>query len=272
MRKSAQLSLLITAALAASAAAAQQPTDRTQTQPAAAETTRTQTTVTETQRQTASPSNPNAASSMDANDAAKNTSAATDAARADMERTQSDRTRTAEAERTDASPQRGAATSTDTRAANPSSGASSTADTTADRQRQAAAGNQSKAGRDQSGATVPFITVLVPVAMETRADTGLANGCWAKLYGENGFRGDSLTLVGPVDMADMRGPFGVQWDDKVSSIKAGPNATVTIYDDTNYRDKAATVRPREQVQEISEKMGFFEDVESLKVTCAGASG
>lgn len=119
-------------------------------------------------------------------------------------------------------------------------------------------------------AVVPFVTVLVPLEMQSKADTSLANGCWAKLYGQDDFKGDTLTLVGPVDMDDMKGPFGVQWDDKVNSIKAGPQATVTIYDNANFKDKAATVRSGEQVREISNKMGLFEDVESIRVRCNSA--
>jgi hypothetical protein len=129
-----------------------------------------------------------------------------------------------------------------------------------------------RTGSNEAGgvAVIPFVTVLVPLDMENKADTSLASGCWAKLYGQDDFKGDTLTLVGPVDMSDMRGPFGVQWDDKVNSIKAGPQATVRIYDNANFKDKAATVRAGEQVQEISQKMGLFEDVESIRIRCNSA--
>lgn len=144
-----------------------------------------------------------------------------------------------------------------------------------ERTRTAAAANANDSNQSQQSdgkaAVVPFITVLVPVAMESNADTGLAKGCWAKLYGQKEFKGDTLTLVGPVDMSDMRGPFGIQWDDKVNSIKAGPQATVTIYDNANFRDKAATVKSGEQVREISQKMGLFEDVESIRIRCASSN-
>jgi Beta/Gamma crystallin len=125
--------------------------------------------------------------------------------------------------------------------------------------------------RSGSAAVVPFVTVLVPVAMETKADTSLANGCWAKLYGQKGMKGDSLTLVGPVDMADMTGPFGIEWDDKVSSLQAGPNATLQIYDSENFKERATTVKSGEQIREIGAKQGAFEDVESIRVSCNSGS-
>ena len=125
--------------------------------------------------------------------------------------------------------------------------------------------------RSGSAVVVPFVTVLVPVAMETKADTNLANGCWAKLYGQKDMKGDSLTLIGPVDMADMTGPFGIEWDDKVSSLKAGPNATLQIYDSENFQERATTVKAGEQIRDIGARQGSFEDVESIRVRCDSES-
>lgn len=123
-----------------------------------------------------------------------------------------------------------------------------------------------------AGIAIPVITLLVPVRMEEQADSALAEGCWAKLFGEQGFKGDTLTLVGPVDMPDMTGPFGVEWGEKVSSVKAGPNAKVTLYDNENYRDRAAAVRPGEQLGQISDRLGIFEEVQSMKISCDTKGG
>lgn len=140
-----------------------------------------------------------------------------------------------------------------------------------DEQRKRTAAAEQGKSMQKSGSS-PVVMLFVPVAMEKQGDTTLANGCWAKLYGDNNFGGDSLTLVGPVDMHDMTGPFGVEWGEKVSSIQAGPRATVTIYDNEEFKDRAATIKPKERIAEISKRMGTFEEVKSVRVNCATQSG
>lgn len=114
--------------------------------------------------------------------------------------------------------------------------------------------------------------LVVPVTLEKKADTTLAGGCWAKLYDDYNYGGDSLTLVGPLDLPRMIGPFGVDWDDKVSSIKTGPKASVTIYDNESYRDRAGKIKPAQEVPQLTQKMGLFEDPNSMRINCTGTSG
>lgn len=109
--------------------------------------------------------------------------------------------------------------------------------------------------------------LVIPVAQQRTADEAACNGCWVTFHGGEGFGGDTLTLVGPPDMPKMVGPFGADWEAKVSSIKIGPQTTVTIYDDVNYRDRAATIRPGQEVPELSERMGLFEEPESVRISC-----
>lgn len=121
-----------------------------------------------------------------------------------------------------------------------------------------------------TGAMKPVATfVLVPVASPLHAQW-MKTGCWAKLHDKVGFAGDSLTLNGPLDMADMVGPFGINWKGKVSSIETGANTTLTVYDNVNFRDKVSTYKPGERVADISKRMGYFDDMRSVRITCTGA--
>jgi hypothetical protein len=120
-----------------------------------------------------------------------------------------------------------------------------------------------------------LVTMLViPVAVSTETNpasrTAMENGCWAKLYGRDNYEGDSFTLVGPIDLASMQGPFGVDWS-KVSSIQAGPKASLTLYDNVNFRDRAAKVDAGRSVPQLDEKLGFFENVNSMRINCPAAS-
>jgi hypothetical protein len=117
-----------------------------------------------------------------------------------------------------------------------------------------------------------MLVVMVPVAQPTLAQAAMRDGCWAKLYTDQKYRGDVLTLVGPVDMPSMSGPFGVNGTDGVESVQTGPRATLTIYDERDYRDRAATIRPGEEVPDLEdEKLGFFEDFRSLRISCGGTA-
>lgn len=112
----------------------------------------------------------------------------------------------------------------------------------------------------------PLAVVLVPVLIAEKQDLG---ECWARLYTDENFHGDQLSLVGPVDMPNMRTPFGRDWSGEFESIAVGPKATVTIYDNENYAQKAATFKAGQRVPKLDKKLGFFEQVHSVKIACAG---
>ncbi|MGH6610845.1 MAG: beta/gamma crystallin domain-containing protein [Burkholderiaceae bacterium] len=113
-------------------------------------------------------------------------------------------------------------------------------------------------------ATAPVI-VLVPVSIANTDQFG--NGCWARLYDSTDFKGNQLSLVGPVDMPDMTGHFGIEWGGSFDSIAVGPKATLTVYDAQNYKDKAQTFKAGQKVPDLDEKMGLFESIQSVKMSC-----
>ena len=128
-------------------------------------------------------------------------------------------------------------------------------------------GKKKQSAAASSGA--PFI-VLVPIAIATTETFG--DGCWVRLYDRTNFSGNQLSLVGPVDMPNMRTAFGTDWGGEFDSIAVGPKATVTVYDNEYYKDKAATFKPNEKIANMGDKqIGPFEDIRSLKIACAGGS-
>ncbi|HEX5611135.1 MAG TPA: beta/gamma crystallin domain-containing protein, partial [Burkholderiales bacterium] len=105
-----------------------------------------------------------------------------------------------------------------------------------------------KQDRQQAMAPGAPVVVLVPVAIAQAGDFG--DGCWARLYDGQNFRGNELALLGPVDMANMRTAFGTDWSGQFDSVMTGPKATVTVYDNENYRQKAATIRPNQKIADL----------------------
>lgn len=120
----------------------------------------------------------------------------------------------------------------------------------------------------KAAAPVPDPVVIVVMPLPTASDEKLGNGCWARLHERDNFKGDTLTLVGPVDMPTMRTSFGKDWGGEFDSIAVGANATLSVYDRQHYKEKAATVKPGQRVPDLDKKLGFFQDIRSLKIACS----
>jgi hypothetical protein len=115
------------------------------------------------------------------------------------------------------------------------------------------------------------ITIEVPVLMMVPLkvlENTEKQGCWMRLYDQDNFQGDRFTLVGPVAMANLRGPFGQDWENKIESIETGPKGAVTIYDAEEFRGKSAQIGPDKRVPDFTEKTGLFDNFKSLRIDCS----
>ena len=113
-------------------------------------------------------------------------------------------------------------------------------------------------------ATPAAVLLVVPVSYAS--DEKLGNGCWARMYDGGNYTGSQFVLVGPVDIPSMRDGLGL--NEKYDSVIVGPKATLTVYDNVNYRDKAATLKPASRTPDLDDKMQLFETIRSLKISCA----
>lgn len=135
----------------------------------------------------------------------------------------------------------------------------------------ASGASQGKQQSSAGGTARPGAPMIVLVPMVVASAPDFSNGCWARLYDSTNFRGNTLSLVGPVDMPDMRTAFGTDWSGQFDSVEVGPKARLTVYDNENYREKAATFKPGQKVADLDEKLGFFEDISSVKIACTGGT-
>ena len=129
---------------------------------------------------------------------------------------------------------------------------------------EAGTGQSTQKGR--AAGTTPHVFVLVPVDVAAR-ENSTKSGCWAKIYDGENYMGDTLTINGPVSLADMSGPFGLNWDDRVNSIELGPKAMMTVFDNEGFRDQVAQFKAGQKVPDISRKLGFFDEFASIRLTC-----
>lgn len=121
-------------------------------------------------------------------------------------------------------------------------------------------------GNQETGATASAVFLLIPVNAPEQNEW-MKKGCWAKFYDGKDFSGDNLMLMGPVDMPDMTGPFGIDWKGKISSIETGSKARILVYDNKGYKDLVSTFKPGQRSADVSKKMGFFDEFSSVKITC-----
>lgn len=127
----------------------------------------------------------------------------------------------------------------------------------------AAASAPSKSGKP--GGTVQTETFLVLMPVVTVNDQ-MGNGCWVRFYDDPNYKGNNLTLVGPVDMPRMTVP-GAVWHNWDSAI-VGPKARVTVYDNTDFHQKDATLSAGQHVPDLKKReLGWFEEVKSARVSC-----
>jgi hypothetical protein len=133
-----------------------------------------------------------------------------------------------------------------------------------------ASSKSSQAGKQagkKDGQVVMEVPVLIMVPVQVSKDVGMDKGCWVKLYDKKDFQGDSFTLVGPINLAEMVGPFGFNWENKIRSLETGPKANLTIYDNRNFRDQDKFIDPNKKVPDLSKRMGFFDDFRSMMLDC-----
>lgn len=115
--------------------------------------------------------------------------------------------------------------------------------------------------------TIGDLPVLMSVPTPQSDRLAMERGCWVKLYDKNDFNGDSLLLIGPVNLARLIGPFGFDWENKVRSLQTGPNTNLTIFDNRNFKDEDKFVEPNMQIPNLARKMGLFDDFRSMIVSC-----
>lgn len=119
----------------------------------------------------------------------------------------------------------------------------------------------------RDGEMIVEVPVIVMVPVQVSRDLAMGAGCWVKLYDKKNFEGDSLLLIGPINVAQMIDPFGSNWENKVRSVETGPKANLTIYDNRNFRDEDKFIDPDKRIPDLSKKMGFFDNFRSMMLSC-----
>lgn len=117
--------------------------------------------------------------------------------------------------------------------------------------------------------------------------------CWVDLYQDSQYTGKHLRLEGPVQMENLKNVQGENWELCIDSLKVGPRAKVTLFENTNFKltlkemekypdllkslgltekdameDKELIFIPNTKVHDLSD-FNFRNKVRSLKIDCEG---
>ena len=124
---------------------------------------------------------------------------------------------------------------------------------------------RSSSGYSSGMAEPDTAVVLLPT---TGAAEQMRAGCWASFYEERNFVGDSLTLIGPVELKTLDQGSARQLKRDIKSIVTGPRATLVVYEKQTLSARSVGFPPNSREGGLAEKLGYGGRIESLQMTCS----
>ena len=115
--------------------------------------------------------------------------------------------------------------------------------------------------------TSPTVETAVVVLPTAGAAEQMRSGCWASFHGERNFAGDSLTLIGPVELQTLDKGSAQQLKRDLRSVVTGPRATLTLYEKQFLSARWVGFTPGSREPSLTEQLGFGGRIESMKLSC-----
>jgi hypothetical protein len=124
---------------------------------------------------------------------------------------------------------------------------------------------RSSSGYGGGAADADTAVVVLPTS---GAAEQMRAGCWASFYDERNFSGDSLTLIGPVELSTLDRGSARQLRRDIKSVVTGPRATLIVYEKQALSARSVGFQPASREPSLTEKLGFGGRIESMRLTCA----
>ena len=83
-----------------------------------------------------------------------------------------------------------------------------------------------------------------------------------------GGNGDSLTLIGPVELQTLDRGSATQLKRDIKSVVTGPRATLVVYQKQMLSARSVGFQPNTREAGLVEALGFGGRIESLKMSCS----
>lgn len=81
------------------------------------------------------------------------------------------------------------------------------------------------------------------------------DGCWVDFYHDSQYTGKHLRLEGPIQLENLRNINGENWESRIDSLKVGPKARVTVFENNNFK---LTLKEMEKYPELLKSLGLTE--------------
>ena len=130
-------------------------------------------------------------------------------------------------------------------------------------------GTRSSSGYASGMAEVDPTVVATDVVVlpTTGAVEQMRAGCWASFFDDRNFNGDSLTLIGPVELQTLDRGSAQQLKRDSKSLVTGPRATLVAYQKQFLSARSVGFSPDSREPSLVEKLGFGGRIESMRLTC-----
>jgi len=79
--------------------------------------------------------------------------------------------------------------------------------------------------------------------------------CWVEFFQESDYAGDHFRLEGPVKMEHLRDVRGENWESRIDSLKVGPKAKVTVFENPNFK---LTLKEMAKYPDLLKSLGLTE--------------
>lgn len=99
--------------------------------------------------------------------------------------------------------------------------------------------------------TVTAVVLLGTVSAAYADD----ENCWADFFQESQYAGDHFRLDGPVQLENMRDVQGQNWESRIDSLKVGPKAKVTVFENPNFK---LTLKEMAKYPDLLRSLGLTE--------------
>ncbi len=131
---------------------------------------------------------------------------------------------------------------------------------------------------------------IVLLGLASTADAKDEN-CWGDFFEGAQYTGKHIQLAGPVELRNLNSVNGGNWSSRIGSLKVGDEATVTVYDDVDFKlaptdmakspglmrswgvtekdikeESELIFHPKSMIHDLSD-FNFHHKVKSLKIKC-----
>lgn len=94
--------------------------------------------------------------------------------------------------------------------------------------------------------------------------------CYAEIFEDTDFDKDDphVLIQGPSQIANLKEYNGRNWNNEIESIIVGPNATMKVYSEKDFKGIELILPANKRVTQLS-VVNMSDEIESIKLTCGG---